>query len=372
MKMLPTASWYRGRRVLVTGHTGFKGGWLTLWLHHWGARIHGLALPPATQPNLFEVLQIHSLLEQHREGDVGDAETVRQAVLQSDAEIVFHLAAQALVRPGYQDPVGTFKSNVMGVVHLLEAVRQRQRPCVVVIVTSDKCYLNQEQIWGYRECDPMGGEDPYSASKGAAELVVAAFRRAYFPPEKLAEHGVALASVRAGNVLGGGDWARDRLVPDIVRAVTSGTPVLLRNPGAVRPWQHVLDPLHGYLMLGERLANAPEQAALFCSGWNFAPFPQDTGMTVGEITQRFTKCFEAPAWQADAGNHPHEAHVLRLSIDKALQHLAWRPVWDMPTTIDHTARWYRRFRDEPEMMLNWSVQDIGEYLNAVATVEQSG
>ncbi|MBF0321892.1 MAG: CDP-glucose 4,6-dehydratase, partial [Magnetococcales bacterium] len=316
--MSKIAQWYRNRRVLITGHTGFKGSWLTLWLHHWGARVSGLALPPATQPSLFHVLKLPTRMAGHQEGDVGNMAALRHAVETSDAEVIFHLAAQALVRPGYQDPVTTFHTNVMGVVNLLEVVRQRQRPCVVIVVTSDKCYANHEHVWGYRECDPMGGDDPYSASKGAAELVVSAYRHSFFPPGRISGHGVALASVRAGNVVGGGDWAKDRLVPDIVRAVSSGSSVFLRNPKAVRPWQHVLDPLHGYLVLGERLANAQDQATTLCSGWNFAPFNQDTSVTVGEITQRFTELFSAPPWQFDAGHHPHEAHTLRLSIDKAL------------------------------------------------------
>ncbi|MBF0284956.1 MAG: CDP-glucose 4,6-dehydratase [Magnetococcales bacterium] len=355
------AATFAGRRVLITGHTGFKGSWLALWLHHWGARVGGFALPPETTPDLFSAAGVEGLLERHTLGDVRDFAALREAVETFDPQVIFHMAAQPLVLRGYREPRETVETNVMGTLNLLEAVRLREKPCAVVIITSDKCYANREQVWGYRECDPMGGDDPYSVSKGAAELLVHAWRRSYFPPERLAAGvGVALASARAGNVIGGGDWSENRLVPDLVRAMEAGEPLVLRHPLAVRPWQHVLDPLHGYLMLAARLLG--RDAARFCDGWNFAPDPGDEWVTVGGLAERFQALFQLPAWRPDPLARPHEASMLRLAIDQSLVRLGWRPRWNVGRTIERTARWYQAFRPGVGAMRQACLDDLTDFL----------
>lgn len=357
-------SWYHGRRVLVTGHTGFKGSWLTLWLAHLGAEVSGLALPPAS-PSLFEDTNVarscRSIL-----ADVRDPAAVAKAVRSSKAEVIFHLAAQALVRVGHADPAGTFATNVLGVVNVLEAVRARKAPVIVVIATSDKCYDLRAGLAPRAETDPLGGEDPYSASKAAAELVVAAYRSSFFPPERLDEHGVALASVRAGNTIGGGDWASDRIVPDAIRALTAGRPVPVRNPAHVRPWQHVLEPLMGYLMLGARAGG--RDAAGYCAPWNFGPEPTST-TSVRDLVGRIIREWGGGNQVNVRSDSVVEASALRLSIDKAQQGLGWSPRWNLDLACARTVFWYRARAEgvDHTRLRDICREQIEEYAGALRT-----
>ncbi len=326
---LHESAFWAGKKVLVTGHTGFKGSWLSLWLARLGARVTGYALPPPTDPSLFELARVAEMVE-HVEGDVRDIDHLSQVMARLRPDIVFHLAAQPLVRLSYAIPVETMAVNVMGTVNLLEAVRVAGGVRVVVCITSDKCYENREWPWGYRENEAMGGFDPYSASKGCAELVISAYRNSYFPVGKIGEYGTAVASVRAGNVIGGGDWAKDRLIPDIMRAISSGGRPLIRSPHAIRPWQHVLDPLSGYMVLAARLwADGPRHA----EGWNFGPHDEDA-RPVDWITDRLCALWgEGAGWDLDAGAHPHEANWLKLDISKARQALGWSPTWRLDDAL---------------------------------------
>jgi CDP-glucose 4,6-dehydratase len=329
---------YSGTRVLLTGDTGFKGAWLACWLRKLGAEVQGLALPPADDSTLFVRARLGELIK-HTDGDIRDSATIEKAIEAVQPQIIFHLAAQALVLESYRDPLGTMMTNVIGTAHLCDALRRYASPCAVVIVTSDKCYENHEWVYGYRENDAMGGGDPYSASKGAAELITASWRRSFFPIEKLSEHQKPIASARAGNVIGAGDWAKDRIVPDAIRALSASEPVLVRNPGAVRPWQHVLEPLSGYLWLGAKLLGA--NAAEFADGWNFGPLPANT-RTVKELVEGLIKAWGSGSWEhAGALNPPPEAHLLRLVIDKAFAQLNWSPVWNFAETVERTAEGYR-------------------------------
>lgn len=337
---------YAGRRVFVTGHTGFKGAWLTRWLLELGAEVTGYAFAPDTDPSLFDALDLASRVKQHHVADVRDARALSEAVRECAPEALFHLAAQPLVRRSYAEPLLTLETNVMGTANALEALRDLGRPCAAVIVTSDKCYENREQLYGYREDEPMGGHDVYSMSKGAAELVTASWRRSFFPPAELARHGVAVASARAGNVIGGGDQAADRIIPDCVRALSRGVPIAVRNPGAVRPWQHVLEPLGGYLLLGARLMGvgtaAPES---FCEGFNFGPHTEAT-RPVRDVVGALIDAWGEGSWEDRSDPRaPHEAKLLRLSIEKAWAGLGWSPRWGFTRTIAETARWYRAWRD---------------------------
>jgi len=327
-------SW-QGRRVLVTGHTGFKGAWLSIWLDALGAKVVGLSLPPS-EPSLYEQCGLDRVIESQF-GDIGDNELFRQFVAAAEPELVFHLAAQPLVGLSYEDPVGTYRTNVMGTVHLLEACRAVRSVRAVIVITSDKCYENREWAWPYREIDPVGGHDPYSSSKGCAELVVASWRRSFFAREKR----LLLASARAGNVIGGGDWARERLIPDCVRAMEAGSAVRLRNPSAVRPWQHVLDALAGYRLLCERLLTGDVSV---CGAWNFGPSADDM-RSVSEVVSAFSKVSDGRLeWLFVPGSHPHEAGLLTLDSSKARQYLGWRPRLEFDQAIDWTAGWYRRQR----------------------------
>jgi CDP-glucose 4,6-dehydratase len=351
---------FADRRVLVTGHTGFKGSWLALVLGELGARTSGFALPPPTSPSHFELAAVAQGLARHDVGDVRDLDALGAAIDASDPEVVFHLAAQAIVRESYATPLDTFATNVMGTANVLEVVRRRARPCVVVVVTSDKAYENVGQPWGYRECDPLGGHDPYSASKGAAEIVAASYRRSFFPPERVAEHGVKIATARAGNVIGGGDWARDRIVVDAVRALDAGLPVPVRNPDSIRPWQHVLESVHGYLQLAERLLGSDDPR--LASAWNFGPLPGDE-LSVAAFVERFCDAWGGGRW-ADAAERgaKHEAAVLRLSIDKAVAQLGFRPRWRVEHAIERTARWYRRWSSaKSSSMRDASLADLRAY-----------
>jgi len=321
-----------GKRVLVTGHTGFKGSWLALWLHSLGARVHGYALEPVSKPALWTLLDLGREVKS-RIADVRDLAGVRRAFEEAQPEIVLHLAAQSLVRPSYDDPVGTYATNVMGTAHVLEAARHSQATRVVINVTSDKCYENRETNQAYVETDAMGGHDPYSSSKGCSELVTSAYRKS-FP-----KASAGIATGRAGNVIGGGDWAADRLIPDLVRATLRGDAAMIRNPGAIRPWQHVLEPLAGYLMLAERLWSDP---ARFSGGWNFGPSLEDA-LPVKDVADTFVRTWGKPAsWKTDGGKHPHEAHYLRLDATKASRELGWKPRLGIKDAIAWSADWYRK------------------------------
>jgi CDP-glucose 4,6-dehydratase len=336
---------WKGKRVFLTGHTGFKGSWLSLWLQHLGAEVSGFALQPPTTPNLFELAMVTRGMTS-MEGDVRDLQGLRSALTSQRPEIVIHLAAQALVRYSYENPLETFATNVMGTVHLLDAVRSCDSVRVVLCVTSDKCYENREWPWGYRENEAMGGHDPYSSSKGCAELVAAAYRRSYFPVEKHNRHGVAIASVRAGNVIGGGDWAQDRLVPDTLQAFMEKRPVVLRNPHAIRPWQHVLEPLGGYLCLAEKLW---ESGAGFAEGWNFGPREEDA-RPVGWVVEKLAGYWgDGAFWQFTEGEHPYEAHYLKLDCSKARGRLQWEPRLSLEQALAWTVAWYRGFQGGQDM-----------------------
>jgi CDP-glucose 4,6-dehydratase len=331
------ADFWRGKRVFLTGHTGFKGSWLSLWLQQLGADLTGYALTPPTQPNLFDSVQVgqgmSSLI-----GDIRDGANLTRAMQNAQPEIVIHMAAQPLVRRSYVDPVETYSTNVMGTVHLLEAVRQTPEVRAVVNVTTDKCYENKEWVWGYRENEPMGGFDPYSNRKGCAELVTAAYRNSFFNAIGNTGRTVALASARAGNVIGGGDWAADRLIPDILQAFTQGQPAFIRNPHAIRPWQHVLEPLRGYLTLAEKLHT---DGHAFAEAFNFGPHSDDA-QPVEWIAQRMVEQWQDGAsWQQDGGLHPHEAHYLKLDISKAGQRLGWQPCLRLAQALHLTVDWAR-------------------------------
>lgn len=351
---------YAGRRVLVTGHTGFKGSWLAMWLESLGAQVIGLALPADTEPSHHAIL---ALAQEEYLVDLRDARAVRQAVTGSAPDIVFHLAAQPLVRRAYREPALTFETNVQGTVNLLEAVRATPSVRAVVVVTTDKCYQPNDGPWGYRETDPLGGHDPYSASKACAELVVASYRASFLDADDGRGHRVLIASARAGNVIGGGDWAADRLVPDLVRGALAGVPVPIRFPDAVRPWQHVLEPLGGYLMLGERLLAGEAQCA---QAWNFGPAPGDA-WPVRRVVEAFARDWpQARASLRPDQANPHEAAALRLDCSKADLELGWQPVWRLDQALARTARWYRGWHGGGEVA---SMDDLACY---VAQAERLG
>lgn len=347
------SEFWRGRRVFVTGHTGFKGSWLTLWLQSLGAEVCGFALLPPTNPSLFEVARVGAGLH-FVVGDVRSLAAVNAAMADFQPEVVMHLAAQSLVRASYHQPVDTYATNVMGTVHVLESARRVASVRCVVNVTTDKCYDNRDWVWPYREDEPMGGHDPYSSSKGCAELVTAAYRASF-----MREGGVALATARAGNVIGGGDWATDRLVPDVLRAFDAGEPVQLRHPAAVRPWQHVLEPLSGYLHLAQCLW---EQGDSVAEGWNFGP-QADDARPVQWIVEQLARRWGAGArWQVADGIHPHEAHALKLDISKAQCRLGWRPRWDLAMALEHTLRWHQAWRSGQDMRA-FCLHQIAQYIH---------
>jgi CDP-glucose 4,6-dehydratase len=331
--------WHK-KRVFITGHTGFKGSWLCLWLHALGAEITGYALTPPTQPNLFELAQVDKLVQSIL-ADIRDGDCLTKRMLEACPEIVIHLAAQPLVRDSYKDPVYTYSTNVMGTVNLFEAVRKCKNVKAVINVTTDKCYENREWLWGYRENEPMGGYDPYSNSKACSELVTSSYRNSFFNPREYDRHGVALASARSGNVIGGGDWAADRLVPDCVRAILKGEKVIIRNPQAIRPWQHVLEPLWGYLILAQKLwENGPHYA----EAWNFGPDDQDAKTVEWVIKRICAKWGEKVSYQINKGSYPHEAHYLKLDCTKAKSELTWYPKWNLEQAIDKVIEWIQAYR----------------------------
>jgi CDP-glucose 4,6-dehydratase len=337
---------WKGKKVFLTGHTGFKGSWLSLWLSSMGAKVTGYALAPNTTPNLFTVLDVDSLLAKSHIADIRDLGNLQNAMSEANPDVVIHMAAQPLVRYSYANPVETYATNVMGTVHLLEATRVIDTVRATVVVTTDKCYENKEWVWGYRENEPMGGFDPYSNSKGCAELVTAAYRQSYFPEGKFLEHRHAIASARAGNVIGGGDWSEDRLIPDAIKAFESHQILSIRNPLATRPWQHVLEPLSGYLVLAQALyQNGPQ----YMGAWNFGPRNEDAKPVKEVVDLLISKWGSVAAWEQDARSHPHEAHSLKLIISKAHEQLGWSPKWSLDAAIEHIASWQRAYQNKQDM-----------------------
>lgn len=345
------STFWQGKRVLLTGHTGFKGSWLSLWLQSMNATLRGVALPPPTEPALFEIARVAEGME-HRIADIRDFAEVRAQFAEFQPEIVIHMAAQPLVRLSYQQPIETYATNVMGTVHVLEAARQVGSVKAIVNITTDKCYENREWVWGYREDEPMGGHDPYSNSKGCAELVSSAYRKSF-----LEEAGIAMATARAGNVIGGGDWALDRLLPDVLRALQENQTVLIRNPHATRPWQHVLEPLSGYLVLAERLYN---QGQTYAEGWNFGPQDEDARPVQWVVEHLCESWGDGATWSLQPGNHPHEASFLKLDISKARQRLQWAPRWSLETALTCITEWHRAWLQGQDMQAV-CLQQISQY-----------
>ncbi len=355
---------FRGRRVLLTGHTGFKGGWLALWLNSLGAKVHGVALDPVTSPSFFAATDLGGQIDDRR-GDIRSAADYEKAVKDIDADLVIHTAAQALVRESYVEPVDTYLTNVVGSAIVLSHALKMPSLKAAIVVTSDKCYENNEWIWGYRESDPMGGSDPYSASKGCTELLVSSYRKSFFSKDK----GPLLASVRAGNVFGGGDWSADRLIPDIVKATVAGQPVTIRNPASVRPWQHVLEPLSGYLMVAARLLQGDRSCA---TGWNFGP-DADGVLDVKAIAKRMQSSWGAggPVFKfGEALQGPHEAGILRLDSTKARVLLDWRPQLPIHSAIDWTVEWYKAQAAGQTNMRDFTLKQISNFMTL--PVEHSG
>ncbi len=353
---------FSGRSVFVTGHTGFKGPWLCIWLKQLGAEVTGYALEPPTNPNNFTISRIDECLVNNYVADIRDEKVLHSALQDAAPDIVFHLAAQSVVRESYRIPRETFEINTIGVASVLAGVRKLDKECIVVVVTSDKCYENLEQVWGYRETDPFGDHDPYGGSKGAAEILIRSYRHSFFPPDRLSEHGIKLASARAGNVIGGGDWTEAALIVDVVRALIAGRPVELRNPGSFRPWQHVLQALSGYMTLAVRLAQSDDPE--FCSGWNFGPLPGNE-LPVRNVVDLFLTEWGEGSWvDASDSSGPREANILRLSIDKAMWRLGWQPAWDIRETLRQTARWYTGFLNDPDSIQAINLEQIAEYEHA--------
>lgn len=349
---------FKGKRVLVTGHTGFKGSWLSIWLHEMGAEVIGLGLDPYSEKDNYVLSGIGHKIKADLRADIRDGQRVKEIFQQYQPEIVFHLAAQPLVRLSYEIPVETYETNVMGSIHVMEAARVTDSVKVVVMITTDKCYENREQLRGYREDDPMGGYDPYSSSKGAAEIAISSWRRSFFHPSDYGrKHHVAIASVRAGNVIGGGDWAKDRIIPDCIRALEAEHPIEIRSPKAVRPWQHVLEPLSGYMLLAQKMWEQPTD---YCEGWNFGP-ETDAVSTVWEVATRLTQRFGRGVLKdVSDPDALHEANLLMLDITKAKSRLGWTPRLDALQTIDLVADWYMKYREQDVYQL--CVEEINTYL----------
>lgn len=334
-------TFYHGKRVLVTGHTGFKGSWLSIWLHELGAEVIGVAQLPFSERDNFVLSGIGQKIKADIRADIRDGGRMKEIFREYQPEIVFHLAAQPLVRLSYDIPVETYETNVMGTINILEAIRATESVKVGIMVTTDKCYENKEQIWGYRENEPMGGYDPYSSSKGAAEIAIASWRRSFFNPEQYEKHGKSIASVRAGNVIGGGDWAPDRIIPDCIKALEAKKPIEIRSPKAIRPWQHVLEPLSGYMLLAQKMWNEPSK---YCEGWNFGPRAESIS-TVWDVATKVTENYGSGELRdLSVPNALHEAKLLMLDINKAQFQLGWKPRIDIQQTVALTVDWYRRYR----------------------------
>ena len=351
-------AFYAGKRVLVTGHTGFKGSWLSIWLHELGAEVVGVSLDPLTKRDNYVLSDIGEKVMANLRADIRNGERMKEIFRQYQPEIVFHLAAQPLVRLSYEIPVETYETNVMGTINILGAIRLTDSVKVGVMVTTDKCYENKEQIWGYRENEPMGGYDPYSSSKGSAELAISCWRNSFFHPNQYAVHGKSLASVRAGNVVGGGDWARDRIIPDCIRALEAGIPIEIRSPQSIRPWQHVLEPLSGYLLLAQKMWEEPIR---YCEGWNFGP-NADNVSTVWDVANKVITCYGAGELKnISPSNALHEAQLLMLDISKAQFRLGWKPRLDINQCISLTIDWYKSYRSENVYEI--CVKQIESYLH---------
>lgn len=354
------SSFWDGKKVFLTGHTGFKGGWLSLWLTSMGAKVTGYALAPNTSPNIYELGKVERELEHSYISDIRNLEKLKEALKLSKPEIVIHMAAQPLVRYAYANPVETYATNVMGTVHMLEAIRGQGSVRAVVIVTTDKCYENKEWVWSYRENEPMGGLDPYSNSKGCAELVTSAYTHSYFSPNEFNRHHVAIASARAGNVIGGGDWSGDRLIPDAIKAFMANEELEIRNPFAIRPWQHVLEPLSGYLVLAEALYL---QGTNFNGGWNFGPHNEDA-VSVQEVINLLIKNLNVTArWRQSQEVHLHEANSLKLDCSKAQHYLHWSPRWNLEQAIKNIAQWQYAYQQNQDMR-KISLDQIARYQNS--------
>lgn len=350
---------YNGKRVLITGHTGFKGSWLSIWLKMMGAEIVGYALEPYTERDNFVVTKLEDKIS-HIVGDVRDYQNLLHVFSKYEPEFVFHLAAQPLVRESYANPKKTYDVNIGGTVNVLECCRLTDSVRVIVNVTTDKCYENKEWIWGYRENDRLGGYDPYSSSKAGSEIVTQSYRNSFFHPERTNDHGKSLSSVRSGNVIGGGDWRTDRLLPDCVRALEKNEPITVRNPNAIRPWQHVLEPLSGYLLLASKMAEEPK---VYCDAWNFGP-QEKSLKSVGEVADLVVKNWGKGSWESHLDKiAPHEAHTLRLDITKALTLLGWKPVFDIEQVVSRTINWYESYRKKD--MYKFCEQQIQSYMGSI-------
>lgn len=346
------------RRVFVTGHTGFKGSWLIKWLSRLGAVVRGYALPPYTTPNHFEVGHIEKDLESNVYGDLRDYGRLSQSIQDFQPDLIMHLAAQSVVSRGYDDPLETFSVNVMGTANVLESVRHLNRPTAVLCVTSDKCYENVEQVWGYRETDSLGEKDPYGGSKGAAELVIRSYRHSFFPTDQLKAHNVYLASARAGNVIGGGDWTPNALMVDVFKSLCKQQTIELRSPSATRPWQHVLQCLSGYLEIADQLL---AKNSVACDSWNIGPLPGNE-WSVQEVVEKYIEFWGAGNWNCpEDANRMKESSILRLAIDKALWQLNWRPLWDVETSIGKTVEWFKAYLSDEETINETTSNQIREY-----------
>tara|TARA_B110000503_G_scaffold135674_2_gene216658 strand:+ start:5510 stop:6586 length:1077 start_codon:yes stop_codon:yes gene_type:complete len=333
-------SFWKSKKVFITGHTGFKGSWLSLWLSSMGAEVTGYALAPNTNPNLFDILNINSLIFESVFADIRDLDHLQKAIKIAKPDVVIHMAAQPLVRLSYTNPVETYSTNVMGTVNLLESLRPIESVRASIVVTTDKCYENKEWMWGYRENDPMGGYDPYSSSKGCSELVTSAYRQSFYSEKPNSNQ---IASARAGNVIGGGDWSEDRLIPDAIRAFESGSSLRIRNPLATRPWQHVLEPLSAYLILAQALY---EDGSLYATSWNFGPADEDN-CSVRDVVDLVISEWNSPAkWEKEGNDQPHEAHFLKLDCSKAYNILGWRPKWSVATAVAKTVEWQKSFNEK--------------------------
>ena len=348
---------YKGKRILVTGHTGFKGSWLSVWLHELGADIVGVSLDPQTERDNFVLSKIGQKITADIRCNICDLKQMKSIFAEYKPEIVFHLAAQPLVRLSYEQPVETYETNVMGTVNVLEAIRHTDSVKVGVMITTDKCYDNKEQLRGYKEDDPFGGYDPYSSSKGACEIAIQSWRRSFFNPQEFEKHGKSVASVRAGNVIGGGDWAKDRIIPDCIRAIESGLPISIRSPKSVRPWEHVLEPLSGYMLLAKKMWENPTE---YCEGWNFGP-EEDSVSTVWEVATELVKNFgKGELKDCSDPNAVHEAKLLMLDITKAKTRLEWKPRLNIQQCLELVSDWYRRYKSED--VYNLCVEEIVRFI----------